>query len=293
MNRRQFNQLITAAALAPALPSSAAAMAQGTAGPKFSVMLWTLEQKAPLDRCLEIVAAAGYQGVQFVGEFFKWTPDQTRRTKAQLRSLGLRVDAISGVKAGFAVPADTPQFFDQIEAQMDWAAQLECPQIILKSGARVPGMDPEMQRQTAVENLKRAAEAANKKGLNIVIEPIDRLENPTIFLEGVDLAFAIVRSVNLPNLRVLYDLYHEQRGFGNLIEKLQKNIDWIGLIHVADVPGRHEPGTGEIDYDNVYKCLAALRYDRYIAMEFYPTADPVTTLRMAREQVQRAFSALK
>ena len=122
-----------------------------------------------------------------------------------------------------------------------------------------------------------------------VIEPIDRLENPTIYLDGVTEAFEIVRAVGSPNMKVLYDLYHEQRGMGNLIEKLEKNIDQVGLIHVADVPGRHEPGTGEINYGNVYRKLGELRYAGVIAMEFYPTGDVVETLRRAREEAVRAL----
>jgi hydroxypyruvate isomerase len=78
---------------------------------------------------------------------------------------------------------------------------------------------------------------------------------------------------------------------GNLIEKLEKNIDEVGLIHVADVPGRHEPGTGEINYGNVYKKLAELRYRGVIAMEFYPTGDVVETLRRAREEALRAWGS--
>jgi hydroxypyruvate isomerase len=71
-------------------------------------------------------------------------------------------------------------------------------------------------------------------------------------------------------------------GFGNLIEKLEKNIDIIGLIHVADVPGRHEPGTGEINYENIYRKLVELKYRKMVAMEFYPMGDPVAGLKAAR-----------
>jgi hydroxypyruvate isomerase len=120
--------------------------------------------------------------------------------------------------------------------------------------------------------------------LTAVIEPIDRLENPKIYLDGVTEAFEIVRAVGSPKVKVLYDLYHEQRGMGNLIEKLEKNIDEVGLIHVADVPGRHEPGTGEVNYINIYRRLAELHYRGVIAMEFYPTGDVVETLRRAREE---------
>ena len=77
-------------------------------------------------------------------------------------------------------------------------------------------------------------------------------------------------------------------GFGNLIEKLDKHIDSIGLIHVADVPGRNEPGTGEINYPNIYRKLAQLKYRNVVAMEFYPTVDPVATLRAAKDLVWKA-----
>jgi hydroxypyruvate isomerase len=102
--------------------------------------------------------------------------------------------------------------------------------------------------------------------------------------------FEIVRSVNRPNVKVLYDFYHEQRGGGNLIEKLEKNIDWVGLVHIADVPGRHEPGTGEIDYTNIYRCLGKLHYGHFIAMEYAPTTDPVVSLRKSRMEAQEGYA---
>jgi hydroxypyruvate isomerase len=99
-------------------------------------------------------------------------------------------------------------------------------------------------------------------------------------------AFEIVKAVGSPNVKVLYDVYHEQREFGNLIEKFDAHIDQVGLIHIADVPGRHEPGTGEINYLNIYRKLAQLGYKGTIAMEFYPTGDIVDTLRRARDQAR-------
>ena len=251
-------------------------------------MLWTLEGKAPFDHCLETVAAAGYGGVELVGEFQHWSPEETQRISAKLRALGLVVDAMSGVKAGFAVPAETEAFLAQFRAHLASAGTLGCPQVILLSGPKVG--DAAEQRQTAIDNLTRAAALAAAANVGIVIEPIDPIEQPAVFLQTVTLAFDIVRAVNRPNVKVLYDLYHEQRAFGNLLEKLDKDIDLVGLIHVADVPGRHEPGTGEIAYTNIFRKLAALGYGHWIAMEFYPTQDPVATLRRARETALAAFT---
>ena len=286
MNRRRFNTLLAQTLLAAAAQRSRAQM---SALPRFSCMLWTLTGSRSFDQAAAIVANAGYGGVEFVGEFHKWSPDQTRRVLTRLQSLHLVVDSMSGVDAGFAVPALTQAFLSQFQQHLDYARQLGCPQVILLSGARVPTLSLLQQQQVAIENLSRAADLAARAQIEIVIEPIDPLENPSIYLQSVNTAFSIVRAVNQPNLKVLYDLYHEQRAFGNLTEKLEANIDLVGLLHVADVPGRHEPGTGEIAYGHIFQTLARLRYHRWIAMEYYPTTDPVASLRQAKETALQAF----
>jgi hydroxypyruvate isomerase len=254
-------------------------------------MLWAIEKQAPFDRCVEIVSSAGYQGIELVGEFQKWSKQETQRIMARIQSLGLIIDSMSGVKAGFAVPEESGDFLKQMEEQVNYAVELQCPQIILLSGKRVPGVDPKVQRQASIDNLKRAGDLAAKHKIEIVIEPIDPLENPTIFLSTVSEGFGIVREIKRENVKVLYDFYHEQRAYGNLIEKLENNIDWVGLVHIADVPGRHEPGTGEVNYTNIYRKLAALHYERFIAMEYYPTSDPVESLRKSREAAQQALGS--
>jgi hydroxypyruvate isomerase len=206
-----------------------------------------------------------------------------------MEALKITVDATSGVKAGFADPGGGDAFVAELKGFLPVVQRLGCRQIILLSGKRIEGAAPGVQKAASIETLKRAVDTLSAAGLTGVIEPIDRLENPSIYLEGVTEAFEIVRAVGSEKVKVLYDLYHEQRGLGNLIEKLEKNIDEVGLIHVADVPGRHEPGTGEMNYINVYRKLAELHYRGLIAMEFYPTGDVVETLRRAREEALRAW----
>lgn len=291
MNRRTVAKLLLQGALVAAAPAVRASAVESRPSPKFSCMLWTLEQAAAFDRCLEIVAQAGYQGVELVGEFQKWSPDETRGHMARLRALGLVVDAASGVKTGFAVPEQADGFLADFKAQLQAMQMLECRRVILLSGSVAGSMSPTQQRQVALDNLGKAADLAAAQGVEVLIEPIDPLENPAVFLRSVTDGFSMARALNRPNLKVLYDLYHEQRAFGNLIEKLEVNIDWVGLVHVADVPGRHEPGTGEIDYGAIYRSLAKMRYNGWIAMEFYPTGEPVAALRTARLAAQAAFAA--
>ncbi|MGC2661661.1 MAG: TIM barrel protein, partial [Bryobacteraceae bacterium] len=136
--------------------------------------------------------------------------------------------------------------------------------------------------------LKRGAELVQGKEIagkpvRLLLENIDPEENKKYYLQSVAEGFEIIRAVDHPQVRFLYDFYHEQIAEGNLIEKLEKNIDYTGLVHIADVPGRHEPGTGEIDYNSIYRKLAQLNYNRIVAMEFYPVGDPIETLRHARE----------
>jgi hydroxypyruvate isomerase len=260
-------------------------------GPQFSVMMWALNKRGSFEENLERVAEAGYRHVELVGEFARWSEEDWHRILARMRALKISVDATSGMKVGFADPLGGDGFVAELKGLIPMVQRLGCGQIILLSGKRVEGVAAGVQRAASIETLKRAAEVLSAAGLTGVIEPIDRLENPSIYLYGVEEAFEIVRAVGTSRVKVLYDLYHEQRGLGNLIEKLEKNLDEVGLIHVADVPGRHEPGTGEVNYINIYRRLAELRYKGVIAMEFYPTGDVVETLRRAREEALRAWDS--
>jgi hydroxypyruvate isomerase len=294
LTRRGFGRLMGAALGARAMVRGrlmGEVSGSAEAGPQFSVMMWALNKRGSFEENLERVAQAGYRHVELVGEFMRWSEADWTRILARMQALKITVDATSGVKAGFADPVGRDAFVAELKGFLPTVQRLGCGQIILLSGKRIDGAPPGVQRAASVETLKRAADILGAAGLTGVIEPIDRLENPSIYLDGVIEAFEIVRSVGSPKVKVLYDLYHEQRGMGNLIEKLEKNIEEVGLIHVADVPGRHEPGTGEINYGNVYKKLAELHYRGVIAMEFYPTGDVVETLRRAREEALRTWRA--
>jgi hydroxypyruvate isomerase len=127
--------------------------------------------------------------------------------------------------------------------------------------------------------------------VRLLLECIDPEENPRYYLTSAAEGMEVVRAVNHPQVQFLYDLFHEQIAEGNLLEKLEKNIDLVGLIHVADVPGRHEPGTGEINYTNIYRKLAQLNYKHMVAMEFKPKGDPIATLRAAKAEALKAATA--
>ena len=121
--------------------------------------------------------------------------------------------------------------------------------------------------------LKKCAPLAQKGGITLVLEPLNTLvDHKNYFLSDPDRAFELIDAVASGNVKLLFDIYHMQIMKGNVIERLQKNIDRIGYIHAADVPGRHEPGTGELSYKNIFAALKEAGYNGFIGFELSPEA---------------------
>jgi hydroxypyruvate isomerase len=256
-------------------------------------MLWTIFRDLPLEDRLAKIAEAGYTQVELVGEYKNWQQADFDRANAARKRLGIKFDATAGLSHGIADPSTRDAFLAELRQALIPMQTLDCPAMIVLSGNIVPSLTREAQHQASIETLKQAIPLVEGKTINgqpvrLLLECIHLEENPKYFLTSANEAIEIVRAVNHPQVQFLYDIYHEQMSFGNLIDKLDKHIDVIGLIHIADVPGRHQPGTGEIDYGNIYKKLASLNYRHNVAMEFLPVGDAVSTLRVARNMASSA-----
>jgi hydroxypyruvate isomerase len=289
MRRRDFVGTCAAGFLASAkLCSADVSYAPVVTAPEdspfpISVMLWTVYRDLLFEQRLEKVAEAGVHAVELVDEFKKWSPDDfasARRKKTQLK---ITFDATAGVWHTLADANDREAFLKSITEFVPVLSGLECSRLILQTGNVVPGLSREQMHANCIETLKRGGELAAKYNIELLIENIDPEENSQYFLTSSAEGFEIVRAVGNPHVKFLYDFFHEQIAEGNLIAKLAKNMDYLGLVHIADVPGRHEPGTGEINFANIYRKLGELNYKRYVAMEFMPTGDPVAALRAAAE----------
>jgi hydroxypyruvate isomerase len=306
MNRRTFAKTLAGTAagacgLAQAsnlfAPESALAAVDHSAAADasfgVSIMLWTVFTGLPFEQRLEKVAEAGYHNVELVGEYAKWTDADFMRANAKRKELGITFDCTAGLKHGVSVPDQRQSLLDELRAALPIMERIECPSMILLSGNRVPGMEREVQHQCCIDTLRAAAEIVQGKSIHgepvrLLLETIDPEENPQYYLTQIAEALEVVQSVSHPQVQLLYDFYHEQIAAGNLIEKLEKSIPHLGLVHIADVPGRHQPGTGEINYENIFAKLAELNYKGNVAMEFRPTGDAVEQLRLAREMAIRA-----
>ena len=195
---------------------------------------------------------------------------------------------------GLCDPAERAGFLTELRASIEAAKQFECSRLVVLSGFKVPRRSRAQQQSSMVEGLKRAHELCASKGVTMILEVINTLAsveplNPNgnnhadYYLNRTDEAFQIVRKVGGPFLKVLYDIYHVQIMEGNLIPTIRKHIADIGHFHVGDVPGRHEPGTGEIDYGNVFRAIRETGFQQYAAMEYVPSKDAMTTLVETRK----------
>src|SRR6185437_14400702 len=254
MNRRSFAKSVAGAlAAGPAFAigarSDAPATKHAPAPYQLSVMLWTVYRDLPFEQRLEKVSQAGFRNVELVGEYAKWTDADFDRANATRKELGITFDCTAGLKHSLCNPADRDALVAELRDTLAVMERLECPAIILLSGNIVPDVTYDVQAQSCVDGLKALASVIDGKKINgepvrLLLENIDPEENPRYFLTSVAHGFEIVKAVGHSQVQFCYDLFHEQIAEGNLIEKLEKNIELVGLVHVADVPGRHKPGTG-------------------------------------------------
>jgi hydroxypyruvate isomerase len=304
MRRRQFFGACARAGATVAGASAAASaatcfadfdagQATATAAPPFrlSVMLWTVYDKLPFDQRIEKVAEAGYHAVELVNEYKNFSKEDYAKFRAKKSELRLTVDATSGISHSLCDSSQRDAFLNEVRAKLPVLEELECNKLIILSGDKVPGQTPQQMHGNCIESLKRAADIAATKNVGLLLENIDPEENPKYFLTSVSEGFEIVRSVGAPNVQFLYDFFHDQIAEGNLLAKLEKNLDLIGVVHIADVPGRHDPGTGEINYPNIFRKLGQLGFNGYVAMEFIPEGETVAALSAAREMAMKYGSA--
>jgi hydroxypyruvate isomerase len=223
----------------------------------------------------ERAATAGFRSVEFL---FIHNVDQDG-VERELRRHGLELvlfdpeggDFAAGDRGYLCDPARRDHALRTIEDAIATARRMGCRRLNVLAGNRPPGIPDRVLRRTVVDNLRRAAPLAREAGITLLVEALNRWESPRYFVDRLEQGLDIVREVGEVNVRFQYDCYHLQRMGGGLIEGLVRNLPWIGHVQVADVPGRHEPGTGEIHYGNVLAALEKAGYDGYVGLEYRPS----------------------
>lgn len=255
--------------------------------PKFAANLTMLFNEVPfLDR-FEAAARAGFSAVEFMFPYPYTAAELADRLETNRLRLVLHNLPAGNWEAGergiACLPDRIAEFRDGVGRAIDYAKALRVPQLNCLVG--IPGRDvtPERARSTIVENLRFAAAALEKEGIKLLVEPCNAYDLPGFALNRSLEALEVIRDVASSNLFLQYDIYHMQRMEGELAATLQKHLPRIAHIQIADNPGRHEPGTGEINYAFLFDWLDRLGYSGYIGCEYKPRATTLEGLTWLRE----------
>jgi hydroxypyruvate isomerase len=242
---------------------------------------------------LERIRKAKANGFTHV-EFWLWQDKNLEEIGETLQREGMKLGVFQGNTRGTMVdPADHAAYCEGVLESMEIAKKLGaenlfCMTDILRASDRTvePAKRPipfEEKEAAVVSVLKELAPAAAAAGITLLAEPLNTLvDHAGYFIERSSIAWEIHRKVGSPAAKILYDVYHMQVMEGNLISTIRANAKAIGYIHVADVPGRHEPGTGEINYRNVAAALRDSGYDGAVGFEFIPSRKTEEALAEAR-----------
>jgi hydroxypyruvate isomerase len=253
---------------------------------KFSANLSMLFQEVDfLDRFCR-AKEAGFQGVEYLFPY-QWPAEQLADL---LHRYGLTQvlhnlppgDWAAGERGIACIPGREAEFCQGIELATHYAKILGCSRLNCLVGKTPETVSPELVHSTLVSNLRFAAEALASAGITLLVEPLNGNDIPGFHLVHSADAIELMDEVGHPNLFLQYDVYHMQIMEGNLIATLGKRAGRIGHIQIADVPGRHEPGTGEINFQNIFRALDQGGYAGWIGCEYKPATTTEAGLGWAK-----------
>jgi hydroxypyruvate isomerase len=242
--------------------------------PIFSANLSLLYPDAPVLERFDRAAADGFRYVEIQFPYSETPADLAaalERNKLRLALFNLPAGNWAAGERGIAAHPDrVAEFRTGVQRAVELAQRLDTPRLNCIAGNRHPGYSPEAQHATLTDNLRYAAEALAAVGLTLLIEPLNRYDLPDFLLTSSRAALALIAEVGAPNLRLQYDAYHMQRGEGELAGTIAANREQIGHIQIADTPGRHEPGSGEINYRFLLPYLDRIGYNGIVGLEYIP-----------------------
>ena len=257
--------------------------------PRFSANISTMFTEHPLLARFEKTKTAGFEGVEFQ---FPYDTDIDKLATA-VQACGLPVtvfnhangDLPKGGAGIAALPGAEDEFKSAIDETCRYADRIKPLNVNILAGWPPEKFPRELCLETLAENLRLAAAALADISVGTVVEAVNTRDRPGYLISSTRQAVAIVERAGHANLKIEYDLYHAQIMEGDLIPTMQEFQRYIGHIQFADTPGRHEPGTGEINFPVVFEAIDEMGFDGYLAAEYHPagaTADSLSWLEPYR-----------
>lgn len=192
-----------------------------------------------------------------------------------------RGDANRGEHGTACLAGREGRFREDLERAIEYARAVSCPKLHCLAGIALPQADRRELHATYVANLRYAAARLKREHMSALIEPLSEHTTKNYFLAGSAQAITVLDEVGADNALLQFDFFHMQVLEGNLAAKVERLLPRIGHLQVADVPGRHEPGTGEINFDFLFRHVDAIGYAGWIGCEYNPLGDTLEGLKWA------------
>ena len=256
---------------------------------RFSAHIDALYNEVPFEERFALAKADGFDYV----EIWDWDNKDQDVLKAKLKEYNLTLSAMSGDKQyDMCNPAHYEVYVPQVKESIDKAVEFGCLNVVIHSNELTPAgpvtnsyseLSDCVKICSMFRNLKDLAPYAEEKGVTLIVEPLnivtDHMGN---YLTTVEQTADLVKAVGSPNIKVLNDIYHMYLNNGKIAETWDKNLEYIGYVHFADAPGRHEPGTGVINYKGVFDHMRKIGYEGIIGTELFTTtntADAIAAIK--------------
>lgn len=242
---------------------------------------WLFTERPFLDR-FEAAAKAGFRAVEIQNPYEH--PKEAIVARLDQHKLQVALhnmpagDWAAGERGLACLPDRVDDFRATCALALDYAGALRAPRVHCMAGIAPANADARILRETYVRNLRELAAKAAKANVEVMIEPINTRDIPGYYLNRSAQAVSLLDEIGAPNVRLQYDVYHMQIMEGDLAPTIERLLPRIGHVQIADTPGRHEPGTGEINYHFVLGKLDALGYAGWVGCEYRPRAGTVEGL---------------
>ena len=239
---------------------------------------------------LERFAAAARAGFRYVEYQFPYAFGSAAEVAQRARDAGVQVvlhnlpggDAAKGDRGIGCQPARVGEFREGVARAIEYAKAAGCPRLNALAGVAPEGVPRAKLFETLVENLRYAAGKLAAAGLQLLTEPANPRTIPGFFLNTSRQGIEVIDAVGNANLKLQYDLFHMQIVEGDLAKTIERLLPKIGHMQLADVPERHEPGTGEINFDFLLAHIDRLGYQGWMGCEYIPKGDTVAGLAWAK-----------
>ncbi len=221
---------------------------------------------------IELAAKFGFPAI----EFWPYENKPVKESAALLKEKKVAVSQFTAWPFGTILnnpKSDHEDFYRKIQESCDIADQYDCHLFTVVVGNDIDGVSKADMHAAAIKGLRKVARVCEERKKTIIIEPMNPRNHPKHCLYGGDDAIAICKAVESPSVKINWDLYHMQIVDGDLCMRMREGWDYIGYLQLADNPGRHEPGTGEVNYTRVFQEIKSLKYDGYVGLECTPRND--------------------